>query len=393
MTSPDHVRAPQHRFELGDNIAEDAKTPKVSLGAADAYQHKSWIQVARLGKYTGHPAGAFEFTVETFARMVENFEQNNENGMVPLDFEHASEAGYADGSSAATGWIVQLQNRGEAGLWGLVEWLEPGLSLVRAGRYKFFSPTVAFNYLDARTGKRIGPVLLSGALTNRPFLDGMAQVTARAPSLAHQPKDDNQMNLDTLVASLKAALGNSNITAENAAEHVQKLRDAEREATAEVAKMKAEALRMSAIAAVKELVEFGVIDNADSDAIDSAAELRMSSPAMFDKLFKVKLSAAKTSRANAPAKSDSSATASSAASIVNEVRAQLGTQLSANSGDKPSAAGTANPQRTEGATLSLSDRVARRAHELAKSDPKSYALTSGAPNQTAFQTASREVSR
>lgn len=203
------------------------------------------------------------------------------------------------------------------------------------------------------------------------------------------------MNLETLVASLKAAFGNSNITAENAAEHVQKLRDAERAATAEVAQIKAEAARMSAVAAVKELVEFGVIDSTDSDAIDSAAELRMSSPQMFDKLFKVKLSAAKTSKATAATKAAKAETTTTpnAASIVDEVRAQLGTSLSANAGDKPSAANTPTPKRDEAPAVSLSDRVARRAGELAKSDPKSYALANGAPNQNAFMSASREFSR
>ena len=40
----------------------------------------------------------------------------------------------------AQAWIRKLENRGEAGLWALVEWLEPAKSYIRAKKYKHVSP-------------------------------------------------------------------------------------------------------------------------------------------------------------------------------------------------------------------------------------------------------------
>lgn len=391
-----NIRAYPHTFELGDNVTESDPNAKPISARAESlpYAHKSWIQVARIGAYKGHPAGEFEFTAEVFAKMVANFEQYNENGMVPLDFEHASEVGYGDGSSAATGWIVQLQSRGEAGLWGLVEWLEPGLTLVRQRRYRFFSPTVAFNYLEPRTGKRVGPVLLSGALTNRPFLDGMAEVTARAQTQAHTTKEEHSMNLETLLASLKAALGDSTVTAENAAERVQKLRESLATAEGTVAEMRAKEVRASATAAVAELVAHGVIDAEDKDAIETAAELCMSSRAQFDSLFKRKLGEAKVKLSDAkskqaPAQSGKSSGATVAADIAEDVRRQL----SANISGESKADSRDVPKANSDEKLSMSERVAKRAEELAKSDRAQYALRDGSPNQTAYSDAARQIGR
>jgi phage I-like protein len=147
----------------------------------------SWIQVAKVGTFRGHPMGPFAFTPEVFATIIANF-LATENRMVPVDYEHATEAlgesVFQDGAPAV-GWIVELDNRGPDGLWGRVEWIDAAaVEHIRQGRYRYFSPAVAFNATDRVTGKAIGPTLVSGGLTNRPFLDGMAVVTAREPAPA-----------------------------------------------------------------------------------------------------------------------------------------------------------------------------------------------------------------
>jgi hypothetical protein len=141
-----------------------------------------WIQLAKCGQFRGHPAGPFELTPQIFAEIVSNFHAT-QNQRIPIDFEHASEQDPAQGSiphagAPAQGWILDLDNRGGAGLWGLVEWLEPARSYVREKKYRFFSPAIRFGAKDRVTGQPIGARMTSGALTNNPFLDGMAPLAA-----------------------------------------------------------------------------------------------------------------------------------------------------------------------------------------------------------------------
>lgn len=150
----------------------------------------SWIQVAKVGEFRGHAMGAFRFTTAIFNEIVRNFRQTA-NGAVPLDYEHATER--MDGSipqlgAPAVGYFTDLDVRGGGTeLWGKVEWVDDAaVEHVRKGRYRYFSPAVVFDFTHPASGQCIGAMLVSGGLTNRPFLDGMAPVTARAVAV-HQP--------------------------------------------------------------------------------------------------------------------------------------------------------------------------------------------------------------
>lgn len=183
MDAPWRVRSTEPTELRGsDLVAMDAASAPAG-GTAPRVLSTSWIQVARVGEFRGHPMGAFAFTPEVFATIVSNF-QKTANRRVPVDYEHATEM--VDDSvfqhgAPAVGWIVELDNRGAAGLYGKVEWVDAkALDYIRSGQYRFFSPAVAFNAIDPVTGKSQGATLVSGGLTNRPFLDGMAPVTARA---------------------------------------------------------------------------------------------------------------------------------------------------------------------------------------------------------------------
>lgn len=154
-----------------------------SLRASDAASHLVWIQVAKVGTFRGHPAGPFELTPAIFDEIVRNFDAT-ENRRIPIDFEHASESEPAEGSiptegAPAQGWILRLENRGAAGLWGLVEWLEPARTYIRQKKYRYFSPAIRFGAKDRVTAKPIGARMTSGGLTNKPFLDGMVPLAAK----------------------------------------------------------------------------------------------------------------------------------------------------------------------------------------------------------------------
>lgn len=154
-----------------------------SVASGDGVNVPVWNQLAKIGSWAGHASGPFQITSKEVREMVANFKATR-NQRVPIDFEHASEQDPTLGTiptegAPAQGWIIDLQDRGANGLWGLVEWLEPARTYVRDGKYKFFSPAIRFNSRDRTSGADVGARLTSGALTNNPFLDGMAPMAAK----------------------------------------------------------------------------------------------------------------------------------------------------------------------------------------------------------------------
>lgn len=173
------VAQPVGTTELDPAAMSAEGAPGLSAGVVS----ESWIQVARVGRFRGHSAGEFEFNTDVFARIRANF-LATANRRVPVDYEHATEIlnqSTLQNGAPAVGWIVELDNRGDAGLYGRVQWCDAeAVGYIRTGRYRYFSPAVVFAAVNPVTGEPQGPTLVSGGLTNRPFLDGMEPVTARA---------------------------------------------------------------------------------------------------------------------------------------------------------------------------------------------------------------------
>jgi hypothetical protein len=174
-----------------------------------------WIQLNKLGAFRGHQSGPFEITRQVNAEIVRNF-RATQNQRIPIDFEHASEQHPTEGAiptdgAPAQGWIIDLDDRGAAGLWGLVEWLEPARSYIKQGKYKFFSPAIRFGAKDRVTSQPIGARMTSGALTNNPFLDGMLPVAASdRPTTTTGDKakqmGDYAYNMNEVLPKLRACL-------------------------------------------------------------------------------------------------------------------------------------------------------------------------------------------
>jgi phage I-like protein len=165
------------QFEL------DSKTIELADGKPKAV----WIQVAKPGEFKGHPAGPFKLDATTFNDIVRNF-RATQNRRIAIDFEHASEQKPTDGGipvlgAPAQGWMTDFDIRPD-GLYSLVEWLPLAADYIKTGQYKYFSPAIRFDAVDRVTGKNIGARMTSGALTNKPFLDGMQALLA-------SDRDDN----------------------------------------------------------------------------------------------------------------------------------------------------------------------------------------------------------
>jgi hypothetical protein len=174
----------------------------VSLQAEDQSDESdapTWVQIAREGQYLGYMGGLqpFEFTRAHFDEMVRNLRTNpaykmgasgkGDGPVVPWDFNHASEIDPTMGSLPATGapaqaWTYDLEARagadGKAELWALTKFLEPAKTYIRDGKFKWSSVAVTFDATHPETGKNIGAILTSIALTNTPFIEGMQELAA-----------------------------------------------------------------------------------------------------------------------------------------------------------------------------------------------------------------------
>lgn len=191
------------------HMMREVRLDGVAVALADDETQSVWIQLAKPGAFKGHPAGPFEMTGDTFREIVRNFTAT-QNKRIPIDFEHASEADPTEGAipvlgAPAQGWIVDLKIDG-GNLWGLVEWGPKAREYIKGGQYRYFSPAIRFGARDRVTGQAIGARMTSGALTNNPFLDGMAPLAAKDSGEA----DDALVDMvDELVeAALDRRLGN-----------------------------------------------------------------------------------------------------------------------------------------------------------------------------------------
>lgn len=158
-----------------------------------------WVQVAAAGIWKGHPKFAqITFDQGFFDKVIANFHAHpsyeaGEDGkgkarVVPFDYEHASEMPATEGTipltgAPAVGWVLELEARkaddGGTELWALADFLPATREQIRAGAYQWTSVAIWPNAVDKVSGKDIGPVLTSVAITNRPFVEGMAPLKAR----------------------------------------------------------------------------------------------------------------------------------------------------------------------------------------------------------------------
>lgn len=131
------------------------------------------LMLLKPGKWN-HPAyGMVEITKEIQEEFVNNFNKNlrahSATVGLPIDEEHYSDRG-------ATGWIKKLINKGNEGLFGMVEWNAKGRELIKNAIYRFFSPEFYFTYEDPEDRRLYNNVLVGGALTNRPYFKGLNPV-------------------------------------------------------------------------------------------------------------------------------------------------------------------------------------------------------------------------
>lgn len=143
-----------------DVFAADAK-------AADAKNGPEWIKLTPRGAFTSRDGRSFVVEPEL---LVERF--NADKVAVPLDLDHATVKKAMFGEAApAVAWIEELQARPE-GLYGRVNWLQPGLDVLTARSHRYISPSLKTD----ETGKAVW--LHSAALVAAPGISMPAVASA-----------------------------------------------------------------------------------------------------------------------------------------------------------------------------------------------------------------------
>lgn len=132
-----------------------------SVGVEDGVKE---IQILPFGAVKSK-RGDFIADAAAVKSLIQNF--NAEKNDVVIDYEHQSLSG---GEAPAAGWIKELTDKGEAGLWASVEWTPRGAEYIKNKEYKYLSPVVSLDDGDRAS------VLWSAGLTNTPAIDGMEPI-------------------------------------------------------------------------------------------------------------------------------------------------------------------------------------------------------------------------
>ncbi len=146
---------------------------------ADSVQLKddkptSTIQIAKVGDFKSTRYNKFKITEEHVDMMVKNHAASTTEP--PIDYHHLSDDPVLPDQAIAAGWVKSLEKRADKSLWGSVEWTPKAAKHIQDGELRYISPVILWDALDEQ-GASIGTKLKAAALTNYPFLKGMASVS------------------------------------------------------------------------------------------------------------------------------------------------------------------------------------------------------------------------
>lgn len=162
---------------LPEDLREAFKLRSVSGNLVlDEEGIRSKVQIIRIGTFYHPEYGKFTISEDHLDNMVNNF--GTVRPVAPtemvIDYEHMSVAEPPVKAEAA-GWFKSLERIGDA-LFAAIEWTADAAKSIKEMKYRFISPEFNLHYKDKETGKDVGATLISAALTNRPFLEGMEPV-------------------------------------------------------------------------------------------------------------------------------------------------------------------------------------------------------------------------
>jgi phage I-like protein len=166
------------------------------LGAIELTQGvaSGWIQIAKIGEFQ-QGQRKFAITPALCDQLAASFGRRVTGFDLAVDIDH-------DPNHRAIGWFREVQARGDDGLWAQVDWTPEGRQMLANRAFRYFSIEFHPDYPDEE-GKRHGPVLLGGGVTNRPFLSGMQPISASATAAANQ-QGGNRVDPEAITGGMPA---------------------------------------------------------------------------------------------------------------------------------------------------------------------------------------------
>lgn len=142
------------------------------------------IQVVPFGKWKGYKGAGgelveFEVTKELGLKAIQyhrQFDERFPQRDLPIDYEHQTLSG---GEAPAAGWYKNLYLKSDGIYTKVKEWTKKAEQYLLNKEYRYQSPVLMFNDVDGETGEKIPLWISSIALTNSPFLNGIAPVVAK----------------------------------------------------------------------------------------------------------------------------------------------------------------------------------------------------------------------
>ena len=163
---------------------------------------RTWVDACVEGTWNHDEYGKLKITPKMMQQMIANFRGSVLGTEPPVDYQHLSMDPLASAEDTrAAGWIkdLKLESRStpvsvnENGtvvyenrthLLALVEWTAEAWTAVSDRRFRYISPAFDTNHEDRRNGERVGACLLGIAVTNTPFLTGLAPIVASKRSMS-----------------------------------------------------------------------------------------------------------------------------------------------------------------------------------------------------------------
>lgn len=161
-----------------------------SINDEGEFTPPSVIKITPFGKTHTRDGRAFDFDPTA---LVARFEKDKID--LAVDLEHSQSSIFGDKKEGAYAWINKLEARTD-GTYAHVEWLERGITVLRAKSHRYVSPTFRHDQFGKATW------LHSVALTASPALADMPAIASSDP---HNNLENNPMSVK--LAQLAAALG------------------------------------------------------------------------------------------------------------------------------------------------------------------------------------------
>lgn len=173
------------RVTLALKVLQEFVGGKQGVEASEAFAPDGWavgvalaeigkpIQIIKTGSFDHPEYGKIIIRESDLTEMVKNFNDQVRGQQIPVDIDHLHELG-------AVGWFKSLDGPtsidGGHALFATIDWTSEGEKQIKGGAFKYFSPHFG-SWIDPESEQEFNNVLLSGAITNFPFLKGMQPIS------------------------------------------------------------------------------------------------------------------------------------------------------------------------------------------------------------------------